>query len=299
MMTNDNYMIIPTPSDFNFEECLVYLNRSNQEVLHQVEGKKLTKPLKINESLILLKMTSGDDALTVEFPFDKPSLEKCVAVESYICNWFDLGRNLESFYKMAHEDSILNNLVLKHSGLRIVGIPDLFEALTWAVIGQQINLTFAYTLKKRFVEFFGERAEHQGEEYWLYPKSETIGSLTVNDLKELQFTTRKAEYVIGIAKAIVSREITKEELLQMDYSDMKKRLMMLRGVGEWTADYVMMRCLNQTSAFPAADIGLHHALRKQLGLDRKPSTEYVEKLSRNWGDWRAYAAFYLWRSQYG
>ncbi|UOQ95338.1 DNA-3-methyladenine glycosylase [Halobacillus shinanisalinarum] len=298
-MNREDYIIVPTPLDFNLDQCLVYLNRSNQEVLHKVNGKKLTKLLKINESPLLIEITSGENALTVEFPFGTPSQEKGVAVYSYIWDWFDLGRNLEGFYKMANEDLILQNIVPKHSGLRIVGIPDLFEALTWAVIGQQINLTFAYTLKKRFVEHFGEKLEHQDEEFWLYPRSETIAALTVNDLKGLQFTTRKAEYVIGIAKAIVSREITKQGLLQLDYSDMKNRLMKLRGVGEWTADYVMMRCLHQTSAFPAADIGIHHALRKQFGLDRKPSTNYVEKLSWNWGEWRAYAAFYLWRSQYG
>ncbi|MFD2923658.1 DNA-3-methyladenine glycosylase family protein [Halobacillus naozhouensis] len=297
-MHNGHYLIIPTASDFSFKECLVYLNRSPQEVLHKAEGESIIKLLMVNKSLVLLKMRSTEKSLIVEFPFGKPGERECDLIPVYISEWFDLKRDMADFYKMAQGDSILKNLVSNHPGLRIVGIQDLFEALTWAVIGQQINLTFAYTLKRRFVENFGERLEYQGEDYWLYPHSEKIASLQVSDLRKLQFTTRKAEYVIGIAKAIVSREITKEELLQLDYHKMKSRLMKLRGVGVWTAEYVMLRCLLQPQAFPAADIGIHHALRKQLGLDRKPTTNYVEELSERWGDWRAYAAFHLWRSQY-
>ena len=72
-------------------------------------------------------------------------------VALYIWEWFDLGQNIEGFYQLASKDNILKELTKRYDGLRIVGIPDLFEALVWAIIGQQINLTFAYTLKKRFV----------------------------------------------------------------------------------------------------------------------------------------------------
>ncbi len=296
-MSNDHYLRVPTPSDFSFNECLVYLNRSSQEVLHTTGGDSVIKLLNVNHSLVFLKLRSKESAIMAEFPLGKPNKETCNLITNYIHEWFDLNRDMTDFYSMTQNDCILTNIVSKHRGLRIVGIPDLFEALTWAVIGQQINLTFAYTLKKRFVEHFGEKFEYQGQLYWLYPDCHQIASLDVSHLKKLQFTTRKAEYVIGIARAIVSREITKEALLQKDYDGMKNSLMKLRGVGAWTADYVMLRCLRQPQAFPSADIGIHHALRKQLELDQKPTSNYAEELSKKWRDWRAYAAFYLWRSQ--
>ncbi|THG91921.1 hypothetical protein AJ85_00740 [Alkalihalobacillus alcalophilus ATCC 27647 = CGMCC 1.3604] len=72
----------------------------------------------------------------------------------------------------------------------IIGIPDLFEALTWAIIGQQINLTFAYTLKKRFVEHFGESLTFEGDNFWVFPSPEKIISIKVDELRDLQLVVK-------------------------------------------------------------------------------------------------------------
>ena len=115
--------------------------------------------------------------------------------------------------------------------MRIIGIPDLFEALSWAVIGQQINLTFAYTLKKRFVETFGESIIFEGDTYWLHPSFEKISGLEVEDLTDLQFTTRKAEYVIGIATLMGKGELTKSDLLTSGLEEAKEYLIKLEVLG--------------------------------------------------------------------
>lgn len=289
---------ICTPPEFNFDELLVFLGRSEQEVLHQIKDKELYKLIKINEELILLKITSKDPTtIHVEFPLGTPSKREKIAF--YIWNWFDLDKDLKSYYKIAKKDKILSPLVEKYAGLRIIGIPDLFEALTWAIIGQQINLTFAYTLKSRLVKQFGDKLEWNKATYWLHPTEKAISSLHVNDLKQLQFTTRKAEYIIDIAKAMTNGEITKENFHQLkDFEQIHKKLMSIRGVGAWTADYVMMKCLNHPSAFPIADVGLHNALKVQLQLERKPTIEEINEFAANWEGWQAYATFYLWRSLY-
>ncbi len=200
---------------------------------------------------------------------------------------------------MAENDQILSSLVKKDSGLRLIGIPDLFEALVWAIIGQQINLSFAYTLKKRFVEQFGEYIYFEGQSYWLFPTPERIAVIEVDNLINLQFTRRKSEYIIDIAKMIASGQLTKDLLCQQeDYEAMKKRLMDIRGIGAWTADYVLMKCLQQPTAFPIADVGLHNALKTQLGLERKPTIEELKNYTEHWQGWQAYATFYLWRSLY-
>lgn len=293
-----NIEIYP-PIEFNFEECLIFLKRSNQEVLHQVKNDYLYKLLKVKQELVLLQIGVSAHTIQVEFPLGKPSEAICEEVADYIWKWFDLDNDLKSFYEMAKNDKVLQSLIPKYYGLRIIGIPDLFEALTWAVIGQQINLTFAYTLKRRLIEHFGESLEWEGETYWLYPSYQTIASLSVDDLKKLQFSTRKAEYVIGIANEMSTNSLSKENLLKkQDYQQMHATLMSLRGVGAWTADYVLMKCFNQPTAFPIADVGLHNALKVQLGLKQKPTIEEIQVLAKNWNGWQAYATFYLWRSLY-
>ena len=100
---------------------------------------------------------------------------------------------------------------------------------------------------------------------------QVISKLKVEDLKPLQFTTRKAEYIIGIANLFNEGIIKKEELaLEKDYEKLKNRLVSIRGVGNWTADYTIMKCFDINDAFPIADVGIHNALKGILGLDKKP-----------------------------
>ncbi len=293
------YIEISTPMLFNYDECLLFLARSNHEILHTIHNKILYKLLNIHNEFILCKISYSGQKIKVHFPLKTPSQTAVVQVIAYIREWFDLDRNLTPFYKMAQKDKILQQLVKKYDGLRIIGIPDLFEALVWAIIGQQINLTFAYTLKKRFVEHFGEHVTYEGKTYWLFPTCEKIASLNIEDLRALQFTVRKSEYIIAIAQAMASGELTKEKLLkEEDSANIKKILMAIRGIGAWTADYVLMKCFHNPTSFPIADVGLHNALKVQLALDRKPTIDELKEFEVLWQGWQAYATFYLWRSLY-
>ncbi|WP_026677494.1 DNA-3-methyladenine glycosylase family protein [Fictibacillus gelatini] len=290
--------IIP-PSEFDFKECLVYLERSDREVMHQVRNGFLYKLIKANQEPVLLKIGKSSDAIHVEFPANYPSSKSRREIAAYVWELFDLERDLTPFYEMASRDKVLHTLIDKYHGLRIIRIPDLFEALAWAIIGQQINLAFAYTLKKRFVEQYGEKLAYKGFDFWLFPDAQTIASLETDDLKGLQFSARKAEYMIGVAKEMASGKLSKESLLQKnDLGEMQKALIAIRGIGAWTADYCIMKCLNSTAAFPISDVGLHNALKMQLGMNRKPAIEEIKEIAANWKGWEAYATFYLWRSLY-
>lgn len=287
---------ISLPNEFNFEQCLVFLTRSEQEVMHQVRNSFLYKLIKIDQELVLCKISYQSHVLLVHLLRNVHNKDVHEAVVAYIREWFDLDRDLRNFYLLALEDKILHEVVPAYFGLRIIGIPDLFEALTWAVIGQQINLTFAYTLKKRFVERFGESLTFEGTTYWLFPSPDVISNLQVQHLIDLQFTRRKAEYIIDIAKTIANGQLTKQMLLQKDVQQMTETLLSLRGIGAWSANYVMMKCLHHASAFPIADVGLQNALKRELKLERKPTVEEIKEVSKNWGGYEAYATFYLWQS---
>ncbi|MFU8690939.1 DNA-3-methyladenine glycosylase family protein [Rossellomorea sp. FS2] len=287
------------PHPFSFEECLRFLARSDQEVLHEVGDGEVVKLLKVEGELILCKVTSSGEALNVAFLNTAPSTRARAYVADFMVEWFDLEQDLAGFMEMAGRDPVLKPFAERYEGMRILCIPDLFEALVWAILGQQINLTFAYTLKKRFVEQYGESLTFNGNTNWLFPSCERVATLSIDELRELQFTTRKAEYVLDLATAMAKGELSKEVLLQLDPSVIREKLIAIRGVGAWTADYVRMKCFHDRSAFPVADVGLHLALKEALGLERKPTIEEIEELAINWKGWEAYATFYLWRSLYG
>lgn len=298
-LDNESTIEIIPPAPFNYEECLLFLGRSELEVLYEIKDGAIWKLHRVFGNLVLFKISHHLNKLIVEFPISPPSEVVRQEIAEYIWEWFDLDTDLNKFYKTADEDPILHKLTSEYEGLRMMCLPDLFEALTWAVMGQQINLTFAYTLKKRFVEQFGESLSYGEQTYWLYPSAERIATLAVEDLRSLQFTGRKAEYIIGIAKILASGELTKEKLLNMPTPlDMYQALIHMRGVGAWTADYVLMKCLHHRAAFPIADVGLHNALKNQLGLERKATIMEIKEIAAHWDGWQAYATFYLWRSLY-
>ncbi|KAA0546068.1 DNA-3-methyladenine glycosylase 2 family protein [Bacillus sp. BGMRC 2118] len=292
-------VIIP-PQNFNYDECLLFLGRSNQEVLYQIQDSMIYKLIKIGESFILFSVRFQKNVLLVDFPIEAPDKDIRNQIASFIWEWFDFDFELSQFKKVTENDEILGPLSNQYDGLRIICIPDMFEALTWAIIGQQINLPFAYSLKRRFVKRFGESLMYNGETYFCFPTYETIARIHIEELTELQFSKRKAEYVIGIARLMANGELSKSKVLEMnEYAHMKKMLTKIRGIGDWTADYVLMKCFHQPDAFPISDAGLHQALKKQLGLTQKPMIQEIEEISKNWNGYKAYAVFYLWRSLYG
>ncbi|MGI2326934.1 DNA-3-methyladenine glycosylase family protein [Planococcus sp. YIM B11945] len=299
MKTEEPILTLRVPAEFNFEECLVVLERSPLENLYGIRNKHIRKLLVHEGEMIFIEIAHAECALRIEFLTGTPSSGGISAVQAFVEEWFDLQTDLLPFYEMAAQDPILHELVKKHYGLRLLCIPDLFEVLSWAVMGQQINLAFAYTMKKRFVENFGESFVVDGETHWAFPTCEKIAEIEVDELRQLQFTAKKAEYIIGIARAMANGDLSKQALMrEKDEQKVEQALTAIRGIGPWTANYAMMRCLHVPSAFPLVDVGLHNALKKLLEREHKPALSEVEALSKKWNGWQAYAAFYLWRTLY-
>lgn len=295
----ENGLVLFTPPDFSFSENLRYLSRSANECLYEISGETIRHALSIrNEKLLLEISSAADHFLSVRIHKPVPHQMKG-EIAAYIHDWFDLGTSLTPFYEMAQTDPLLKMPAEQFFGLRVMGIPDLFEALAWGILGQQINLTYAYTLKRRLVEKFGECLNYDGSRYWLFPSAETIAGLTMEDLADLKMTVKKCEYLIDVARLMANGELSKEDLLKEgDVKAAEKKLTKIRGIGPWTAHYVLMRCLRFPNAFPIDDVGLHNAIKVISGSERKPAREEILKYSARWEKWEAYAAFYLWRVLY-
>ncbi|MEL6924749.1 MAG: DNA-3-methyladenine glycosylase [Bacteroidota bacterium] len=217
-------------------------------------------------------------------------------VREEVTDWLDLHRELSGFYEMAADDPVLFTLVQQYRGLRMVGLPNLFEALSWSIIGQQINLAFAYSLKRRMVEQFGQAFGYTGETRYLFPRPAVIAALQVEDFLPFQFSRRKAEYLIGVAQLFEAGTLSYEGLRRLSFDESHQKLVSIRGIGNWTANYVLMKCFRHPEAFPIEDVGLHNAIKYMLQMDRKPTMPELQQMADRWGAWKAYATFYLWHS---
>ncbi|MBB6217883.1 DNA-3-methyladenine glycosylase II [Anaerosolibacter carboniphilus] len=295
----NQYIELQLPSEFSFYECLVYLNRSDIECLHKVKDDGLYKLLKYEDSYVLFKINVHCKRMRITFLNVVPTSWVKDQVAGYVWDMFDLSTDLSLFIESMKNDKILSLLISKYRGLRVIKMNDLFEGICWAIMGQQINLKFAYTLKRKLVEKYGEKFSYSGEDFFIFPTPEKIAQLEIEDLKALQFTQKKAEYVIGIAKLFANGSLDKNKLVcEKGYEDLVKKLVAIRGIGNWTADYTIMKCFHLNCAFPIADVGLHNALKDILKLDEKPSLHEIQKFAQAWKGWEAYATFYIWRWLY-
>jgi DNA-3-methyladenine glycosylase II len=288
---------IPAPPEFNFDLCLQFLQRSPKELLHHCDGKYVTKFLTIQDQKLLFEVSSIDNKnISVHFLNAKPSPSIKAEVKDYITEWFDLATDLKPFYELAKKDDLLKGLVKEYHGYRIVGQPDLFESLVWAVLGQQINLQFAYTLKQRFVEQFGEKLHYGGNDYYLFPTPQKVEQLTDEHLLPLQFSRQKSKYVVLIAKAFTNGTISKEKLKGLSLQEAKEQLIKIKGVGNWTANYALMKTFRYPDAFPLEDAGVHNAIKNLKKMKAKPSIGQVKRIFKKYKGWEAYATLYLWKS---
>ena len=289
--------IVPVPREFSFELCLSFLQRSPKEILHRCVGNTVRKLIRVGHEDILFELRPAREGLEVEIlNIAVLSDAETFQVTEFIKAWFDLETDLKPFYALASKDKLLKALAIKFYGYRIVGQPDLFESLVWAVLGQQINVQFAYTLKQRFVEHFGSKLLFEDHNYYMFPKAETVALLNDEHLLPLQFSRQKSKYTVLIADAFASGNISSEKLRGLPFAKAREELMKIKGVGNWTANYALMKTFHFPEAFPLEDVGVHNAIRNLKKLDRKPTLEEVKGIFKKYEGWEAYATLYLWKS---
>jgi len=159
---------------------------------------------------------------------------------------------LDPFCEWAQGDEVLRELVPRLAGFRPPLAPAPYETVVSAITAQQVSLFAAFAIRNRMVERFGERGVHA----YAFPTRERMAAAREEELTELGFSRRKAEYVLGVARA----ELDLEALRNLPDEEVKATLTSLRGLGEWTADWFLARHLARPRAWPAGDLGLVKAV---------------------------------------
>lgn len=264
--------------------------------MHYVTDSFVRKLIPVNGRPVLFEVSEDKGSLRVKLL--SGSVDDVPVVSNYIYEWFDMDRNIKPFYTLLKKDPDFAILAKNYKGFHMVGIPYLFEALCWCVIGQQINLNFAYKIKRRLVETYGRSVEYDGRSYFMFPEPGHLRYLHIDQLKQLQLTTRKAEYIKEIAEQISSGEISKEKLLDRgNETEMLQALMRIRGIGEWTANYTLMKSLRAMHCIPYGDVGVNNALIQLKGIHKPVTRAQVDGIFGPFENWKSYLVFYLWRSQ--
>jgi len=209
---------------------------------------------------------------------------------------FDLDAPVTDIGVLLRKDAWLKARLKDNPGIRVPGAWDGFELTIRAILGQQVSVKAATTLAGRIAARYGEAVDDViGEQMRttglgrLFPAPEILMRARCNDMG---LVGARAATIRRVARAVVDGELSFDPA--QDPDAFYESLTSIRGIGDWTAQYVAMRALKNPDAFPASDLGLLRAFDRD-GEDRLHANE-LAAMSESWRPWRAYAALLLWSS---
>ena len=166
---------------------------------------------------------------------------------------FELG----PFYAWSAADEILGPATKRLAGFRPSLAPSPFEMLVGAITAQQVSLFAAGAIRNRLTERFGVEVGVA----WSFPTRASLAAATEDELVGIGFSRRKAEYIVGLARA----DIDLDGLAGLPDDEVKTRLVAVRGIGEWTAEWFLARHLARPNAWPWGDLALRKAVANLYG----------------------------------
>ena len=267
-----------------------------------LEGGVYRRLLDLGNKLVLASVqsvgTCDEPRLTVELQGESLDSDEVSAATEQV-KWI-LGTNeeLAPFYDIAKQDPTMSAIVDRFWGLHLPHTASVFEAMVQAITAQQVATNVAGIIRTLMIETHGPQQTFDKETFYAFPRPETLVGLSVDQLRELKLSQRKAEYVQGIARAEL--EVFPgglESLRLMSDEEVVQTVIALRGVGHWTAQWVLIRALGRPDALPLGDLALRRTVsRVYFGGDELTDAQ-VEEFSRRWSPWRAYATVYLFTAQ--
>jgi len=204
-----------------------------------------------------------------------------------------VDQGLAPFYELARADQAMAGLVEQFYGLHLPHTASVFEALVLAVLGQQISTSVARIIRTLLIETFGPSAEFDGETYYAFPRPASIWASSPDELHTMKLTQRKSEYVHGLAGSALDPEMGLERLEELTDREIVEKLVALRGVGMWTAQWALIRAVGRPDALPLGDLALRRVVSRLFMDGEDVNDAKVEEIAQRWSPYRTYATVYL------
>lgn len=288
-------MILKANGSFDYGRMYDFMSIQD-DCLYETKDGRVRRAEMFDGRPVLFEISgaSEPDVLNLEI-LQNDGADEALVID-YVKDWFDLDYDINAFYAFAAEDSRLREIAQDLKGFRMLAYVDMTDVLVWSVLGQQINMKFAFELKRRLVLHFNHFIEYEGSKYWMMPDAQEIFDMDLAVMREMQISTRKSEYLKNCAAGIIDGSLTKGYLKTFNsYDQALSHLMRVKGIGPWSANVILMRTIKFRNAIPIGDAGLKNAFRKTDGLKEKPTREYINDIISQWGEFGTYATFYMWR----
>jgi DNA-3-methyladenine glycosylase II len=223
-------------------------------------------------------------------PF-RPPLK--AAVISALDRLLGLRIDLAAFYRFAARQGRLGQLARRFRGMKPPRFATVFEGVINAIACQQVTLTLGIRLLNRLATNHGPRLQQADATFHAFPRPVDLAGLRPDDLRRLGFSRQKGRAMIELARSIFEGQFDPDELARLPDEEAVERLQGLRGVGRWTAEYVLLRGLGRTNIFPGDDVGARNNLQRWLHLAGPLDYEGVRRTLARWQRFGGLIYFHL------
>lgn len=292
-----NALIVKLPyrEPFDWDRLLDFFGmRATPAVEHVADGRYLrTIEFGGEGGVVDVRNTGGN----LELRLHGIGTGSLIAVVQRLRGVFDLDASASDVRAVLSKDPLLRRLLKTNPGVRLPGAWDGFELTVRAILGQQVSVKAATTFAGRIAARYGEKIDVPVEGVAEAPDTLFPGpqKLMRARLESLGIIGSRANTIRALARSVTDGALGFDAA--QDPDTFRDALLSIKGIGNWTAEYVAMRALKNPDAFPASDLGLLRAFddpgRKRL----KPAE--LEARAEAWRPWRAYAALLLWGSDQG
>ena len=284
------------PADYRREDAFGMFGRDEDGRTERVNGSVATKALLLDGEPCLLELRFARGRVRASVHGARPPSPAAMAqAHEAARRMLGLGVDPKPFERRMRRARGLGRLVQGRSGLRIPLTADAFEGLVWVVVGQQVNVTFAATCRARLIELAGRRVP-VGDGFRVHPTPAEVARVDRADLEALQFSRRKAEYVLDTARSIAAGELDLEGLRRAPAGRTEETLGAVRGLGPWSVNYLLMRSFGLEDCVPVGDVALVQALQNFFALGERPDARRTVELMEAFAPFRSLATFHLWRT---
>jgi DNA-3-methyladenine glycosylase II len=210
------------------------------------------------------------------------------ALSTILQKMLGIRTNLAGFYRFATGDEKLSPLAERFRGVKPPRFPSIFEGMVNGIACQQLTLTVGILLLNRLAQSCGRAMSGEAASAHAFPRPEDLAGLEMETFQELGFSRQKGRALIELSQGILEGKVDLENLPSLDDRTAEEQLRQLRGVGRWTAEYVLLRGLGRLHIFPSGDVGARNKLRRLLNLKRPLDWEGVGRVLARW---KPYAGF--------
>ncbi len=280
-MARYRFMLEPRPP-FRLDLTVWALRRQPHNLVDRWDGHSYRRVLPVGATAAGIEVTQRGSPetpqLLVRVETGHGAGDVKSSVTAALQRLLGLDIDLGAFYALAHDDPWLAPLAQRFRGFKPPRFTTPFEALVNAIACQQLSLHVGILLLNRLAQRFGARAA----DGHAFPVPAGLARRRVDSLRALGFSRHKAQTVIDVARGVVRGEVDLERLTADDDAAAVEHLCALRGIGRWSAEYVLLRGLGRTHVFPGDDVGARNNLHRWLQRTRALDYDGVQRVLKPW-----------------